>query len=276
MFRGPEEWGESNDQPWCPPLLRDCVTESLQAILNLGGFFTPILPRLRRAFEETRTHRIIDLCSGAGGPWLWMYQVFICDSGTPLAVCLTDKYPNARAFKRAVLVSGGNIQFHPEPVDATEIPAELKGFRTIFDSFHHFRPESARLILKDAVDKQEGIAIFEAASRYPFTIMLVFLVPVASLALAIVQRPFRWSRLFWTFLIPVIPIVLFIDGMISCLRAYSVPELTELSARLPASGYQWSAGREKGRFIRVPITYLIGYPNPATGNHPSADWKHAQ
>jgi hypothetical protein len=109
--------------------------------MSLGDFFTPVVPRLRRALDEARTRRVIDLCSGAGGPWFWMYQACAGDDGVPLQVCLTDKYPNARAFERAVIVSSGNIQFHSEPVDATRIPAELKGFRTIFDSFPSFSAE---------------------------------------------------------------------------------------------------------------------------------------
>ena len=45
--------------------------------------------------------------------------------------------------------------------------------------------------------------------------------PVHPGILAPTIRPFRWSRLFWTWLIPLVPFVLFYDGIVSCLRAYS-------------------------------------------------------
>jgi hypothetical protein len=31
-------------------------------------------------------------------------------------------------------------------------------------------------------------------------------------------RPFRWSRLLWTYVVPIIPAVLLFDGIVSCLR----------------------------------------------------------
>ncbi len=48
-----------------------------------------------------------------------------------------------------------------------KVPRELKGFRTMFTSFHHFPPEEARAILQNAVDAGEGIGIFEITRRAP-------------------------------------------------------------------------------------------------------------
>ena len=62
-------------------------------------------------------------------------------------------------------------------------------------------------------------------------------------------RPFRWSRLIWTYLIPLNPIVLFLDGIVSCLRAYSPLELSELTRELSASGYIWEIGEERRRLL---------------------------
>jgi hypothetical protein len=195
------------------------------------------------------------------GPWPWLYLLSGNDGRPPLHICLTDKYPNAPALERVRVSSHGDIQFHPAPVDATNIPAELRGFRTVFSSFHHFRPRDARAILKNAVDKQEGIGIFEAADRNVLTILMVFLVPILSLVLATIMRPFRWSRLIWTCFIPVIPMVLFVDGIISCMRTYSPLELRELTEELSARYYQWEIGRARGRFMPISVTYLVGYPN---------------
>ncbi len=251
---------EIHDQPWFPKLLRDFVTDSLQSVFRLGNLYAPIIPRLRKALQQTGTERVVDLCSGAAGPWFWLHRAFDRQGETPLQICLTDKYPNAEAFERARIDSNGSIQFYKDPVDAAAIPAELKGFRTLFTSFHHFGPREARSILQDAVDQGEGIGVFEVPQRHLLTIFLVFLVPIAALLLAPFLRPFRWSRLFWTYLLPVVPIVLYVDGVISCMRTYSPAELSRLTAELSASGYHWEAGKEPGRLIPISITYLVGYP----------------
>jgi hypothetical protein len=71
-------------------------------------------------------------------------------------------------------------------------------------------------------------------------------------------RPFRWSRLLWTYLIPIIPLVLLFDGVVSCLRTYRPQELREIVDKLSCSQYRWEIGELAGR--RAPVTYLIGCP----------------
>jgi hypothetical protein len=68
----------------------------------------------------------------------------------------------------------------------------------------------------------------------------------------------RIWRLAWTWIVPVIPSVLFIDGVISCLRAYSQDELRALVSQVKADDYEWQIGEQSGG--PAPITYLIGHP----------------
>jgi hypothetical protein len=255
---------EIHDQPWFPRFLRDQVTDALQIILHLGNFYQPIVAPLRRALEISGAHQILDLCSGAGGPWLWLYKSlyedFDLQDSPMVSVCLTDKYPNAPAFARAQTASGDKIHFHAAPVDVNEVPPDLDGFRTLFASFHHFPSREAQAILQDAVNRQQGIGIFEVPGRHFLTILLTFLVPIAYLLVTPLLRPFRWSRLLWTYAIPIIPLVLLFDGLVSCSRVYSPQELAELTEHLSfARHYEWEIGEERGGLL--PITYLIGYPH---------------
>ena len=267
---------EFHDQPWFPRLLRDQVTDALQLILHLGNVYQPIVNRLRRALENSGSRQILDLCSGAGGPWLWLYKAFDGQGSPPVSVCLTDKYPNATAFSHANIASRNRIHFHAAPVDVAEVPPELDGFRTLFASFHHFPPRQAQAILQDAVNRRQGIGIFEAPGRHIVTLLLVLLVPLADLVVTPFLRPFRWSRLLWTYVIPVIPVVLWFDGMISCLRTYSPDELAELTDGLSgASEYEWDIGEEQAGFLSLPITYLIGFRHPAAGKNESVVGKAA-
>ena len=194
-----------------------------------------------------------------------MLPVFETQENFPVSVWLTDKYPNVVAFGHTSNASQNKIGFCSDPVDATHIPAELKGFRTLFTSFHHFQPSEARALLQDAVDNQQGVGIFEIPGRSLLTILLVFLVPIAAFAVVPFIRPFRLSRLVWTYLILLSPIVLFLDGIVSCLRAYSLGELSDLTRAFSASGYTWEIGEERRRLTTVPVTYLIGYPTLTAG-----------
>jgi hypothetical protein len=186
-------------------------------------------------------------------------------------IWLTDKYPNLSALENAALENAGapsenRITYYPSSVDAMKVPSELKGFRTMFTSFHHFSPEDARAVLQNAVDAREGIGIFEITRRAPLTIGLMFPWALMPFVCTPWIRPFRWSRLLWTYLIPIIPLVFLFDGVVSCLRTYRPPELREIVEQLTASDYQWEIGEHSSG--KVPITYLIGYPQArVAGSH---------
>src|ERR1700678_4013405 len=267
---------EFHEQPWFPSSLRDDVTDAMQFGFNLLRAYAPIAPLLQSVIDSTdyRTNAgqsctrpsIVDMCSGGGGPWPVLARRLRCrDAGgdsAGLQVWLTDKYPNLEAFQSVSASSDHHITFYPEPVDAMKVPATLKGLRTMFTSFHHFPPEDARAILQDAVDAGESIGIFEITKRGPLTIGVIFVGILLMFLHTPRIRPFRWSRLVWTYLIPIIPLVLLFDGIVSCLRTYRPQELREMIATLTATDYRWQLGEHSRRRGVNPITYLIGLPRP--------------
>src|SRR5436853_7893059 len=85
---------EIHVQPWFPSFLRDQVTDDLQVLLNIGKPYADIVPQLREGIERAGTDRVLDLCSGAGGPWPWI-AVDLERSGLRVHVQLRDKYPRA-------------------------------------------------------------------------------------------------------------------------------------------------------------------------------------
>jgi len=249
-------------------MLRDYVTEGLQFLFDFANLYRPMAGPLRRALDQAGTHQVVDLCSGAGGPWPRLCEAFERE-GVSVDVCLTDKHPNVSATKPLRGADACVIHFRAEPVDATDIPASLAGFRTMFTSFHHFRPAEARAILQDAAKKQQGIGVFEIPRRSVRTMLMVFLVPIGYLLLVPTMRPFRWSRLLWAYLIPVVTFVLWFDGIISCLRAYSPAELLELTKGLSVNGYRWQSGEQRGEgAAATTVTYLIGCPAAGAAREP--------
>jgi hypothetical protein len=255
---------EIEDQPWCPRFLRDAGTEYLEFMETKTGGYRPIAKRLARAIERTGSGRVVDLGSGSGGPWLDLLPEVSRELGRPLDVRLTDRYPNPSAIERTAKLSGGALRFEPRSVDALDVPKELEGFRTMFSSFHHFRPEQARALLADAVRKRTGIAVFEATERSLASILSVCFAPLVALAITPWLRPFRFTRLLFTYLIPVIPLFLLFDGVVSCLRCYSPDELRGLTEELGARGYRFEIGVEPVGRLPVSVTYLIATPEPET------------
>jgi hypothetical protein len=254
---------EIHDQPWFPSFLRDQVTDDLQVLLNIGKPYRDILAQLGEGIEHSGADGVLDLCSGAGGPWPWLADA-LRQNGVCVRVELSDKFPNAQARDR-VGNHSASLHYREESVDATRVPCGLRGFRTLFTSFHHFPPEQAREILRDAVRNRQGIGVFEVPGRRPLTLLLLPLVLIADIVVVpfLRRRPVVrtvWALL-WRWVIPIVPLVLFFDGIISCLRAYSPRELRELTSGIAACGYRWEIGCLKLSFLRLPITYLVGYPS---------------
>jgi hypothetical protein len=249
-----QRWFEIHDQPWFPAYFRDLVTEGLEAVWNENRTYHPIAARLREAVRRSGAECIVDLCSGGGGPWAGLYPE-VAD-GSAIPVTLTDLYPNALLARRTRdETPGSGVTAWHEPVDARHVPPELRGFRTLFSSFHHFDPEAARAMLADAFAHGEGIAVLEGARRNAWTMIAVTAVPFLGFRAALTARPLRWDRILWSCVIPVVPAILWVDGILSCLRSYSLDDLRELTEGLSAPDYEWQVGDAPGR---VPIRFLIG------------------
>jgi hypothetical protein len=161
------------DQFWYPKIFRRMQTDYLQFVVTSGAGHQNLNLLFRKALSQTGTLEIVDLCSGAGGPWLGLHEQ-IKQAGLPVTVMLTDKYPTPEAIQKWFAVEQQGIKYFSEPVEATQVPSHLKGMRTLFEGFHHIKPEQARQILQDAWENRVAIGIFEA-SLPPRTGLLIFL-----------------------------------------------------------------------------------------------------
>lgn len=252
---------EIHEQPWCPPPVRDGTTDILNVIARWGRQYERVVPLLQETLSRSRARRVIDLCSGSGGPWLQLYSRFGASSGEAIEIWLTDLYPNLPAMAAAAKQAHGQIHYVKEPVDVTRLPPELDGFRTLFTSFHHFPPDLARRILQDAVDHKQGIAIFEQTQRSVLGLLMMLTLPLIALVAVPFIRPFRLSRLFWTYIVPAIPLVLLHDGIVSCLRTYTAAEMEALIAGLHGAAFSWQIGRVSSPLSPLGIFYTIGWPD---------------
>jgi hypothetical protein len=247
-----------------PVVWRDLVTDFLSFFFRVFRPYVHAAPVLAEGLRATGDERIVDLCSGAGAPLLSVVEALETDEAASVSVVLTDLFPNLEAFRAAVEQGRGRVECVEDPVDATSVPAELDGFRTMFTAFHHFEPEQATRVLRDAARRRRGIAVFEITERKLWLWALpVLLIPLLVWVSTPWIRPLTWRRLLWTYLIPVVPLVAMWDGLVSNLRTYTPAELEAMAARLGGSDYRWRAGRVRA-IGPSGVTYLIGWPEELT------------
>ena len=250
---------ELEDQSWFPALIRDAGTAFLEFAGRIGGQAEALAPVLSSALQRARENRIVDLCSGGSGPLPTALAVIAQQQDQTITATLTDLYPNRNAFERTTR-SNPAITAVYEPVDATSVPDDLKGLRTMFNGFHHFRPALAKRILASAVEDRESIAILEVVARHPLTLLSMLFAPLLAYLSVPFLRPFRWGWIPLTYLIPVIPLFIFWDGFVSCLRCYSQDELHEMTKDLTSDDYEWEIGEIDLPGQPLNGSYLIGSP----------------
>jgi len=217
--------------------------------------YRPIIPILEKGIKESGTEQIIDLDSGGGGGWLWL-NAELHKSIPGLKILLTDYFPNIAAFEHTKSLSD-NFEYVSKPIDARDVSKELKGLRTQFLSFHHFRPDDATRILQNAVDREQPIAIFEAQERSIPSLVAMLFSPITLLLTTPFIRPFWFGMIIFTYLIPIIPLFVLWDGIVSSLRTYSEKEMNELVKGLKNTDrFNWEIGKIKSGL--GVIFYLLG------------------
>ena len=262
---------EFEDLAWLPQVWRDQITELLHHQIATRGVYSAMVPLIVETLDQTQqtqAERIIDLGSGSGGDIIGLAAAIdrARDRATP--ILLSDKFPNLEAFKRIEQGTGGRVGHIAKPVDATQVPKDVTGMRTMFTAFHHLPPALARKILSDAAASGAPILIAEFTERTLFNVLrAIFLGPLVALYESAFIRPFGWKRLLWTYLLPVTPFLYSWDALASHIRTYSLDELSELTEGLTESGYRWRMGQvptvESDEYMIKAggqLTYLIGTP----------------
>jgi hypothetical protein len=247
---------ELEDQPWFPAAIRDLATDYLQFIQTTFRVDRAMAPIVRRTMDESGTRRIVDLCSGGSGPLLSLVSD-LAQNGLDVTATLTDLFPNVPAFAEIAAASRGRIDFEREPVDARHVPPRLTGLRTIFNGFHHLEPADARAVLHAAAAARQPIAIFEVSERSIRTLPVV-LTPLFVWIATPFMRPVKWRRLFWTYLVPMVPFTCLWDGIVSQLRAYTPDELRAMTSG--SAPMRWDVGQIPIAKGRGNVTYLVGAP----------------
>jgi hypothetical protein len=249
---------EFEDLRWFPNNLRNYATDFLQFGANTFDMYRPVIPILQKGIENSGNNTVVDIASGGGGGLLRIAG-YLKKENPSLKIILSDFYPNIEAFQHTQAKAPETFEFINEPVDAMAVPASLKGLRTQFLSFHHFKPVQAKAILQNAIDNKQPIAIFEGQQRTIKSMIAMLLSPINVLIITPFIRPFTMGRILFTYLIPILPLFILWDGVISVLRTYTVKEINTMISELNGHDqFTWEVGIAKGK--PVDVGYLLGLP----------------
>lgn len=248
---------EIEDQTWCPAWVRDAMTGYLQVVIESARPYDVAVPVLTALLDETDCSEVIDLASGAGGPWRQIQEA-VASTGRRLRVTLTDIAPNERAA--AEFKADGDIDYLTQSVSALDVPPSLSGVRTMFTGLHHFSLEQVRSILTAAQQDGVGFAAFEATHRSWRGVLVALFIPILVLLFMPLVKPRRLAPLLLTYVPPLLPLLIWWDGFASTLRTHTADELRGLVAAIEVPGYSWHIEEVGVKGAPIPVLQVIGRP----------------
>lgn len=208
---------ELEDQPWFPQLLRRQQVEFIGWLVERFGVYAPVAEGLRAALQRLEATEVTDLGSGQGGPVRYLSRL---PGLAHVRFLLSDLYPAPSE------VPEGTVRWHPVPVDALGAEVPGNGPVTLFNAFHHFGPEEQASLVR--MHGRRGLFIYEVLQpTLPAFLKILFTTTVGQLLLAPFVRPFRWERLFLTYLLPINLFTIPWDGLVSVARSEAPESLVE-------------------------------------------------
>jgi hypothetical protein len=275
------------------PILQKCSPAEVAA--------STIANAITVAGFENQNVTVVDFCSGAGGPVPTIEHVLngrrLHENSRPISFLMTDIKPHISSWK-VLAAQSASLGYISEPVDATNPPAAVisghanispnsgitqpksRIFRLYCLSFHHFNDDMAKRVLKSTLETADAFAIIELQDRRFWSLILMilnfFVVLFGSVG-------WFWDdpiHLTLTYVIPVLPVILVFDGIVSALRTRQFDEIISLiddvlgkpQEKLPIPEGQKKEFRRFGKFSTTRgawmfqggskrHTFPIGYMN---------------
>lgn len=217
------------NQSWFPAHLKQLMFEFMSWFVHKVNAAKPFLPILEQGLQHTPSQQMIhiDRKMGAG------------------IETVVPHLPDS--------VSVQNIPL-------AEMRTDEKGLYTMVNAFHQFRPDEARNFLSQIAESRNPVAILEGNNDSLWQVVgMTIFVPLTILLTAPFVRPFRSTRLLFTYLIPILPLATFLDGFLALFKLYAPGDLDQLVSTIQVPNYRWESGkRDNGRGGK--IMYLLGYP----------------
>lgn len=248
------------DQEWLRGAWREAYLDGLNLLFRCGRAYCRMHEPFRCWAFRCRSARVLDMASGGAGPIGTMLASAARAGKSFPRVTLSDLHPDLDAFRRVQAAFPQQVDFVAEPLDATgeRCAAMDAPLRSICAGFHHFGPDQARRILHASVTRAQGLFIMEPVERtwlsllYPVPLFFLFLLS------PFFAKRFSAKKFAVTTLLPLVPLMIVFDGMVSVLRTYRREEFWALlpDAARRAWHWEWGTCRYSGIFR---TTFFYGW-----------------
>lgn len=259
---------EFEDFNWFPSWMRIPMTNLLVVLHKIMGTKEVLFNLLIHIQKTHPFHSIVDLGSGSGGIMPTVVNTWNDEMENKIHLTLTDLHPNHQFIALNEKENNPKIHYSSTPVDATKLQSIPEGLKTMINSFHHMPPEIAQKILSSAQKEKTPLLIYEIAeNKIPTAVWAIFL-PIGlcinflmALFTTPFSRPLTFSQIFFTYIIPIIPLAYAWDGQASMPRMYAYADVDEMLSKTSSEDYSWEVAPAKKKNGKTVGYYILGLPN---------------
>ena len=242
---------EIHQLDWIPGFLKQRQLEQILPILRAIHFDRKLLALFNRLKEKTKAKEFLDLGSGAGN----VVEFLVRNTEGPYTYAISDLQPCLKSYDEIKHRNQGRIDFVPYSVDLCQADGILKNKAvTIITTFHELDRREAQKAINNLLGYSKGFLIAEPIDksagqlfRLPWIVLYFWLVPLWT-------KPRTFSRLFFTWLVPVLPLFHMHDGLISLLRSYTKLDFVKLLKNGKSRGWEGEVNT-----IDVDTTYVLAW-----------------
>ncbi len=224
---------EFGDLDWVPRWYDVYLREFLFFYYKLYGYYKLWIPALKDFFHKVPSKVYLECCSGSGEVLPLIIDHYLKEEpqrngSLPPKFLLSDLKPDPGFIQKIQELGKDQFQYIESPLDATNIPPKWDHPLIFINSFHHLDQEIAeKMILKGSV---RGLIVLEYVNPSILGFFSVFLGSLSIfflLPFVVKPRDLPLMILF-TYFIPVFPLMVLWDGIVSCLHVYTKKDFEKI------------------------------------------------
>lgn len=224
---------EFGDLECVPVLYHIYLRKYLVFFYKVFGYYKLWVPGFLSFIKKIHAKTIMDCCSGDGDPLVLIDRCLDQDQVESINYLLSDIRPSKEVIERFNR-SSGRFRYVESAIDVTNITEDFDYPKVFINSFHHFSSQQVEMIFDKNFSRKNEIIILEYVRNTPLGYVSMFVGPIVvmlTLPFVVSLRHLPIMALF-TYAIPLFPLMLLWDGIVSCAHEYGRRDLANIVAKL--------------------------------------------
>lgn len=225
---------EFGDLRYSPSVYHIYLRKYLTFFYKTFGYYKLWIPDFILFIKKTSKQKYMELCSGAGDVLILIDTQLDKKELGAIKFILSDILPMPEFYNRINKLHSNNFEYLMDSVDLNNNLINYKYPKIFINSFHHFSKEQAKKIIEMNLKNGNEIIILEYVRKTFLGVIAMFfgsVVVFLTLPFIVNARHLLFMS-FFTYVLPVFPIMFLWDGIVSCLHVFSEKEIIQFASEL--------------------------------------------